>query len=206
MVLSSKNDAKKVIKRKKIYNPEQIAEEAVEAAGKLMSEHCEKKTEVIRIERVDDVPLLLAVMMQMKLHNVLDTHIPVHWKQRKLSWGLTCIIWLAYILSEGDHRKVSVREYVKKLSVILSMITGQKIDELDFTDDRLGVLLKYLNRDSYWNKIEKDLSERLIEAYELPTETVRCDATTVSGNHEIKKGGFFQKGISKDIRNCRRSR
>ncbi|MCP3946332.1 hypothetical protein, partial [Herbaspirillum sp.] len=96
---SSGNDVKKVIRSKKKSKVKKAAKKIVEAAEKLMSGQCEKKAEVIRIERADDVPLLLAVMMRMKLHEVLDNHIPVHWKQRDLSWGLTCIIWLAYILS-----------------------------------------------------------------------------------------------------------
>ena len=40
-------------------------------------------------ERVDDVPLLLGVMKRIGLVQILDHHIPVHWKQRKLSWGWT---------------------------------------------------------------------------------------------------------------------
>ncbi|MEE4358458.1 MAG: hypothetical protein V2I97_18450 [Desulfococcaceae bacterium] len=108
------NYAGKVTKRKKKSVTKKTAEKAAVIAGKLMGENCKNKTEVIRIERVDDVPLLLAVMMRMKLHTVPDDHTPEHWKQRDLSWGLTCIIWLAYILSEGDHRRVSVREYVGK--------------------------------------------------------------------------------------------
>ena len=200
LLLSSSGDGvnKKVISRKKKIGTKKAARKIVEAAEKLMSGQCEKRSEIIRIERVDDVPLLLAVMMRMKLHNVLDNHIPVHWKQRDLSWGLTCIIWLAYILSEGDHRKVSVREYVKNMSVTLSIITYRKVDELDFTDDRLGLLLKYLSKKSYWDKIENDLSECSVDAYELPTETVRCDATTVSGHHTTEEDGLFQKGVSKD--------
>ena len=129
---------------------------------------------------------------------ILDQYIPKHHKQRNLSWGYTAMIWLAYILSEGDHRKVSVREYVKRMSATLLTVTGLGMDELDFTDDRLGVLLKHLSENTYWEKIERELSERSIEAYRLPTETVRCDATTVSGYHKIKKGGLFQKGVSKD--------
>ncbi len=197
-VSSSGNNAVKASKKKKISRTKKLAKKTIEIAEQVVSGQYVNKTEVVRIERVDDVPLLLAVMMQMKLHEVLDNHLPVHWKQRNLSWGLTCIIWLAYILSAGDHRKVSVREYVKKLSVTLSLITGQKIDELDFTDDRLGVLLKYFSKNSHWEKIEKDLSERSIEAFELPVEIVRCDATTVSGYHEIEEGGLFQRGVSKD--------
>lgn len=101
-------------------------------------------------------------------------------------------------MSEGDHRKVSVREYISNMRISLSEIMECEIKEHDFTDDRCGILLKHLSDRGYWKKIEKELSERTIEAYELPKKIVRCDATTVSGYHRIEKGGLFQRGISKD--------
>jgi len=56
------------------------------------------KTELVVItERVDDVALLLAQMMHMDLPEILDQHLPRHWKQTGLSWGWTAVIWLAYI-------------------------------------------------------------------------------------------------------------
>jgi len=149
-------------------------------------------------ERLDDIPLLLGIMKLTGIDQVIDKHIPVHWKQRDLSQGRTCIIWLAYILSEGDHRKVAVREYVRNMQISLSEITGREINELDFTDDRCGILLKNLSKRENWVKLEKELSERTIEAYELPKKTVRCDATTVSGYHRVDKEGLFQRGVSKD--------
>ena len=60
----------------------------------------------VQTERVDDVPLLIGAMEKIGLHQVIDNHIPWHWKQRDLSWGWTAVIWLAYIMTEGDHRKV----------------------------------------------------------------------------------------------------
>jgi transposase len=68
---------------------------------------------VIITERVDDVALLIGQMVKMCLPEVLDRHIPRHWNQRGISWGWTAVIWLAYILTEGDHRKVSVETYIK---------------------------------------------------------------------------------------------
>ena len=191
---------KKKSRRKRIKSSaakKENEKEVKESQAKAV-ERSEQKKVKTRIERVDDIPFLLGVMIQMGLYRIIDQYIPKHHKQRDLSWGYTAIIWLAYILSEGDHRKVSMREYVKRMSSTLLTITGQEIDELDFTDDRLGVLLKYLSKKSYWEKIERELSERSIEAYQLPTETVRCDATTVSGYHKIREGGLFQKGVSKD--------
>jgi transposase len=80
----------------------------------------------------------------------------------------------------------------------LSQVTGQKITPLDFTDDRLSCLLRYLSKPKYWHKIEKELNEKTIEVYQLPVETVRCDATGVSGNHFVKKEGLMQFGHNKD--------
>ena len=122
---------------------------------------------VIIVERVDDVALLIGQMMKMGLQEVLDKHVPKHWKQRDLSWGWTAVIWLAYILSEGDHRKVSVRSYIECMQNTLGQVTGQKIEPLDFTDDRLGCLLKYLSKPKYWHEIEKELNEKTIKIYHL---------------------------------------
>ena len=151
----------------------------------------------IQSERVDDIPLLIGVMKRMGLPQVLDRHLPTHWNQRDLSWGWTATIWLAYILSEGDHRKVVVRQYVKSLPQTLSQVTGQTVNELDFDDDRLAVVLKHVSNPAYWHPIEAELSRRTIRVYDLDTSVVRCDATTGSGYHAVTDGGLFQFGHSK---------
>ena len=153
---------------------------------------------VVITERVDDVALLLGQMMKMGLPEILDTHLPRHWKQDGLSWGWTAVIWLAYILSEGDHRKVSVETYVAGMIQTLSQVTGQRLRVLDFSDDRLAHVLKHLSRATYWHPIEQALNERSVVVYDLPTEVVRCDATTVSACHDVVEGGLVQFGHSKD--------
>jgi hypothetical protein len=60
---------------------------------------------VMITERVDDVALRIGQMVKMGLPEVLDRPIPRHWTQRGLSWGWTAVIWLASIVTEGDHRK-----------------------------------------------------------------------------------------------------
>lgn len=165
----------------------------------LTKEQVQSRKELqIRTERVDDIVLLIGVMKRMGLPQVLDNHIPEHWRQRELSWGWTAVMWLAYILSEGDHRKVAVETYVKNLSQTLSDATGQPVSSLDFTDDRLGIVLKHLSKKSYWEQIEAELNTKTIRAYALETNVVRCDATTASGYHEVTEGGLFQFGHSKD--------
>src|SRR5947208_16330743 len=63
---------------------------------------------VMITERVDDVALLIGQMVTMGLVEVIDRHLPRHWKQRQLSWGWTAVLWLPYILTEGGHRTVTV--------------------------------------------------------------------------------------------------
>jgi transposase len=153
---------------------------------------------VIITERVDDVALLIGQMVKMGLVEVLDRHLPRHWKQRRVSWGWTAVIWLAYILTEGDHRKVSVEAYITGMRHTLSQLSGQSIEPLDFSDDRLGHLLTHLSQPKYWHAIEQDLNACSIEVHALSQEVIRCDATTVSGDHDVTDGGLIQFGHSKD--------
>ena len=153
---------------------------------------------VIITERVDDVALLIGHMVKMGFVEVLDRHIPRHWRQRELSWGWTAVIWLAYILTEGDHRKVSVEAYIQGMQHTLSHLSGQVITPLDFSDDRLGHLLQHLSKPTYWHEIERELNTRSLEVYALSQHVIRCDATTVSGTHEVRDGGLLQFGHSKD--------
>ena len=105
-------------------------------------------------ERIDDVVLLLNVMMQIGLPELLNRQLTRHWKQEGLDWGWVIVIWLAYILSEGDHRKVVVREWVNERSTMIAQVCGLTLRETDFTDDRLGIVLSKLSEASLWQGIE----------------------------------------------------
>src|SRR5881397_1471645 len=168
----------------------QLSQQATEILG--------KSELVIITERVDDVALLIGQMVTMGFPEVLDRPIPRHWTQRGISWGWTAVIWLASILTEGDHRNVSVEAYLKGMHHTLSQLTAQVIEPLDFSDDRLSHLLAHLSKPTYWHQIERDLNARSIEVYAWSQDVIRCDATTVSGDHEVTAGGLVQFGHSKD--------
>jgi len=168
----------------------QLSPQAAELLG--------KSELVIITERVDDVAFLIGQMVKMGLPEVLDRHIPRHWTQRGLSWGWTAVIWLAYIVTEGDHRKVSMDTSLTGMQHTLSHLTGQSIEPLDCRDDRLSHLLQHLSKPAYWHARERDLHERSIAMYDLSQDVIRCDATTVSGEHEVTEGGLVQFGHSKD--------
>jgi transposase len=148
-------------------------------------------------ERIDDVVLLLKMMIQIGMPQLLTEYLPRHWHQKGLDWGWVAVIWLSYILSEGDHRKVMVREWVNQRKNLLEQVCGISIGETDFTDDRLGIVLKRLSEPPTWLAIETELTRNSIRIYELPCSPIRMDATTMSGYHLVSEEGLFQWGHSK---------
>jgi transposase len=153
---------------------------------------------VMITERVDDVALLIGQMVKLGFGEGLDRHLPRHGRQRGLSWGWTAVMWLAYILTAGDHRKVSVEAYIQGMKRTLSQLSGPGIDALDVSDDRLSHLLNHLSQSTYWHGIERALHERSMAVYPLPPEVIRCDATPVSGDHDVRDEGVWQVGPSQE--------
>jgi transposase len=149
-------------------------------------------------EVVGDIGVLLAMVKQMGLAELLDRHIKRHHLEQGLNWGWVICIWLVYIVSQGDHRKVRVEDWIAEKHDTLELLTGLEIRKSYFTDDRLTIVLHHLSRDECWNAIEEDLGRNLIRIYELPQETIRVDATTVSGYHQGGEGSLWQYGHSKD--------
>lgn len=153
---------------------------------------------IITSERIDDFPLLLAVMLQLGLPDIFDHHIKRHGLHQGLSWGWIASIWLAHLLSKSNHRKQPVQTWVKQAHATIEKITGQTVRDLDFTDDRLTLLLRHLSKSDIWQAIEKELSQNIIRVYDLKAKRVRLDPTTVSGYHEGGEESLFQYGYSKD--------
>lgn len=153
----------------------------------------------ITTERIDDFPLLLATMQQIGLPEILDRHLTRHGLQQGLSWGWIATIWLAHILSQGDHRKLPVQTWVQQTHETIVRVTGlSKLSDLDFSDDRLTLLLRRLSRPNDWQAIESDLGRSIMRVYNLKAERVRLDPTTVSGYHAGGENSLFQFGHSKD--------
>ncbi len=149
-------------------------------------------------ERIDDFVVLLRLMHQMDLPGILDRHLPRHWLQQGLSWGWTASIWLAHIVSQGDHRKLTVRDWVRQAHSTLEQVTGLDIRETDFTDDRLTIVLRHLADAVRWQATPQELGEHLVRVYALEEQPIRVDATTVSGYREGGEDSLWQFGHSKD--------
>ena len=152
----------------------------------------------ITTERIDDCVLLIKMMVRLDLPEILDRNIPRHWLQEGLSWGWVATIWLAHILSQGDHRKLTVRDWVGQARLTLEKITGFRIRDTDFTDDRLAIVLRELSKPDDWHAIERDVGRNTVRVSELDRERVRVDASTVWGYPAVSEESLFQFGKSKD--------
>jgi transposase len=154
----------------------------------------------ISTERVDDIALLIEQMKRMKLPTLIDTHFPAHGNWYGISMGWLSTIWLSSILTQGDHRLSHVEPWVANRLWTLNTATDQAIERLDFTDDRLEIVLRHLSDDERWEQFESHLNQYTIRVYDLDTERVHVDSTTASAYARVSPEGLFQFGHSKDHR------
>ena len=100
--------------------------------------------------------------------------------------------------SQKNHLMEPVEKWAGKHRVTLERLTGQPVRERDFTDDRLGLVLRYLHQSKTWQAIESKLGQHLIRVYNLPTKTIRLDATVGSVSHDPAQHPLFQVGKAKN--------
>ena len=157
-------------------------------------------TLAVEIERVDDIPVLLAQQERMGVPRLLDSYFPSHGNRQGLSVGWLTAMWLSHLLSEADHRLSCVRGWAKQRLETLRCGSGQALTELDFTDDRLADVLTALSNDAQWQGFESALNQNLLRVYDLSAERVRLDSTTASSYGSVTEDGLLQFGYSKDHR------
>jgi len=150
-------------------------------------------------ERVDDIPLLLGFMQELKFPVLLERHLGSHHLHRGLSNGWLATVWLAFLLSQSNHRKVSVQDWARNHPHTLETLIGQALRPIEFADDRLSIVLRRLH-DADWSALEADLWQATCEVYEISYQCVRLDSTTSFGYQAIAPDGLMQRGHSKDHR------
>lgn len=150
-------------------------------------------------ERVDDIPLLLGFMQQLNFPVLLERHLGSHHLHQGLSNGWLATVWLAFLLSQANHRKVSVQDWARSHTHTLQALIGQPLRPVEFSDDRLSIILRRL-QDAAWADLEADLWQATCEVYEIDYQCVRLDSTTSFGYHTITPDGLMQRGHSKDHR------
>jgi transposase len=162
----------------------------------------------MRIEYLDDCPLLGLQMQECNLAPLFDKHFPDHGHWKGISGGKLAVGWLLYILSEADHRLSHVEDWsALRLSGLSAILEAPGLRSVDFCDDRLGRLLDRYSEDAAWHEFEQSLNRNILQIYEirnsevgLPKEmkVVRTDSFNAPQFRE--KGGMFTYGYSKQRR------
>jgi transposase len=127
------------------------------------------------------------------------------------SYGKVAIIWLSYVLSESDHRKSHVKDWVERHQISLSACIGCEFDLNNFSDDRLTRLIYKCTIDENWHSFETDLAketigfislEIMLDKYFTPFAdkiikgTFKLDSTSFTGYHEASEDGMMRLGFS----------
>jgi len=149
-------------------------------------------------ERTDDIPVIIAFLLKMRVAELIDKHFPTNGNWTGLSLGQMLVVWWTFIISEGDHRLSHVEPWVAAHQHTLSRSLHQEVLPRDCTDDRLAAGLDYLCVAENWVEYECELNQTLIRVYDLQPKTTRVDPTTVSAY--VTPDGMFQLGHSKDHR------
>lgn len=141
-------------------------------------------------ERVDDLPVVIHWLSQMRIEQLIDQELPApHGNRQGLSYGQLAILLLSYIITQADHRLCAVESWVNQHHQTLELATGWKIRDKDATDDRLADLLSVLGSSQHKaiESIETFLGQHLIRAYSLPTDAARSDTTSFSVYHQLSE-------------------
>jgi transposase len=151
-------------------------------------------------ERVDDMPVLLAHLDRLGLQPLLDEHFPTHGKWVGLSLGWVSVVWLRPMLSAGDHRLNHVAPWAKQRLHTLRECTGQPVQPLDVSDDRLATGLEALSHETHWHAFEGARNQHTRRVYDLQPACVRLDRITANGHWSGTEDGLCQFGQSTDHR------
>ncbi len=157
-----------------------------------------------KIERIDDIPLLVAGFEKSELSQLLNHYFPDHGNWQGTDGGKVTVGFLTYILSCSDHRISYVEDWAKDRIITLRHCLGDKdLRSKDFTDDKLTNLLERFSDEERWSKFEHAHNQRLINVYqlELGEEPIRLDAMITQSHRSISEDGAdFQYGHSKQHR------
>ena len=101
-------------------------------------------------------PCSLFFFQQLNFPEVLERHLGSHHLHRGLTNGWLATVWIAFLLSQANHRKVSVQDWAQRHAYTLETLLGQSVRAVEFSDDRLSIILRRLH-DAPWQDLEADL-------------------------------------------------
>jgi hypothetical protein len=108
------------------------------------------------------------------------------------------VVWVTFILSEGDHRLSPVEPWVKEPQRTRRRCLGRRVRPRDVTDDRVATGLDSLRIEACWRAFACELNARLLRVSHRQPRVARVDSTPAAAF--VTPEGLFQLGHSKDHR------
>jgi len=156
-----------------------------------------------KIERVDSIPIILAVLHRMGVQEIIDTVFVAHGNWSGLTYGQLAVLFVTYVLHSLTHRLYGMESWLSEHRTVIEQATGWQVGEKDATDDRLGILTEALGENSERAyQFQTEIGRRIVSAYELPTKVARYDTTSFNVFHhpENREKGLLEFGHSKNFR------
>ena len=192
--------AKKKVKKKNCI----IGLKSVILRPKTQKNCCMDNDFSVSVLSVADIPLLYSIIEEYKIGAWFDHHKPSHGNWDGASPGTVLGVWLCYLLTEQDHRLSPVESWVAAHLPLLRCLTGvSSLRSLDFTDDKLGILLTYFSKPDIWDGFICSLERDMLSVYRLSGAdgvvhpTFRLDAAPMQSYGQAKESGLLQYGHNK---------
>ncbi len=141
--------------------------------------------------------MIVGLAQHLHLVEVLERHLGTHGLHQGWSNGHLAVGWVADILSHADHRLSAGRDWANSLPQTLAQCGGRPVREVEWSDDRLGGLLRRRSQDSTWEAIAPELWQATVTVYAVELRGVRLDSPTSYGYHHPTENGLMQRGHSK---------
>ena len=98
-----------------------------------------------RIERVDEIPLVLYWLNRMRIAEIIDALLPrAHGNHQGLSYGQLSVLFLCYIIHLRTHKLSLMEDWARQHQYVLEQHLGYELGDKEATDDRLADLLDTL--------------------------------------------------------------
>ncbi len=146
-------------------------------------------------ERVDDIPAILAPLQKMGVAELVDQHFPTNGNWQGLSLGWTTVVWLAFLLSEGDHRLARVEPWGNAHPCTLRGGIARKVRPRDRAEDRWATRRDDLSDAARWGALARARHPSVRRVDDLQGRMVRVDPTTAAA--DVTPDGLCQLGHSK---------
>ena len=157
-----------------------------------------------KIERVDEIPVLLHWLEQMRVEEIIDSIWKSHGNRKGLTYGQLAVLFVVYVVHGLNHRLYQMEQWVEEHCNVIKQVTGWALSSKDATDDRLGAMMDAFGTEASRQVLfQRQSGRHYIKAYALPTAVARYDTTSFNvfhGNSSKARNSLLSFGHSKDHR------